>query len=210
MLFDTPIYIAFLCCVVLAYWCLGFRNQNRFLLVASYLFYGWWDWRFRCSMIGSTVIDYFIAIKIAETEKPPLTPTLHEDHSQQIQTMGNAVGLPVWVLSPPGEFPRELYRDGFHLNDPGAGIFTARLAAHIRDQSANSIAVAPLREELETAGDRGVGRPCDGSRAATSARPAGSLPCAAAIHMTGTLQGEAVGAAMGAPIKTGERQSQRP
>src|SRR4029077_5597200 len=70
MLFDTPIYILFLCIVVVAYWRLGFRNQNRFLLAASYLFYGWWDWRFLLLMIGSTVIDYFIAIKIADTEDP--------------------------------------------------------------------------------------------------------------------------------------------
>jgi alginate O-acetyltransferase complex protein AlgI len=68
MLFDTPIFFVFLCVVVLCYWCLGFRNQNRFLLLASYLFYGWWDWRFLCLMIASTTIDYFIAIKIAETK----------------------------------------------------------------------------------------------------------------------------------------------
>jgi D-alanyl-lipoteichoic acid acyltransferase DltB (MBOAT superfamily) len=67
MLFDTPIFFCFLCLVVAGYWCLGFRNQNRFLLVASYFFYGWWDWRFLCLMIGSTVIDYFIAIKIEDT-----------------------------------------------------------------------------------------------------------------------------------------------
>src|ERR1700687_1857670 len=72
MLFDTPIFILFLCVVVVCYWCLGFRNQNRFLLVASYFFYGWWDWRFLCLMIGSTVIDYLIAIKIAEAEDPRL------------------------------------------------------------------------------------------------------------------------------------------
>src|SRR5579864_5357670 len=68
MLFDTPIFILFLCVVALCYWRLGFRNQNRFLLAASYLFYGWWDWRFLCLMLGSTVIDYFIAIKIAEAK----------------------------------------------------------------------------------------------------------------------------------------------
>jgi alginate O-acetyltransferase complex protein AlgI len=68
MLFDTPIFIVFLVVVVAAYWCLKFRNQNRFLLVASYFFYGWWDWRFLCLMIGSTLIDYFIAIKIEDTE----------------------------------------------------------------------------------------------------------------------------------------------
>ncbi len=68
MLFDTPIFFVFLIAVVLCYWCLGFRNQNKFLLVASYFFYGWWDWRFLCLMIASTLIDYFIAIKIADTE----------------------------------------------------------------------------------------------------------------------------------------------
>src|SRR5579862_7716504 len=76
MLFDTPIFFAFLCLVVVCYWCLGFRNQNRFLLVASYFFYGWWDWRFLCLMIASTVIDYFIAIKIADTEDPRVRRTL--------------------------------------------------------------------------------------------------------------------------------------
>src|SRR4051812_32402043 len=70
MLFDTPIFIFFLTVVVAGYWCLKFRDQNRFLLVASYFFYGWWDWRFLLLMIGSTLIDYFIAIKIADTEDP--------------------------------------------------------------------------------------------------------------------------------------------
>ncbi len=68
MLFDTPIFLFFLVIVTLCYWCLGFRQQNRFLLVASYFFYGWWDWRFLCLMIASTGIDYFIAIKIADTQ----------------------------------------------------------------------------------------------------------------------------------------------
>jgi alginate O-acetyltransferase complex protein AlgI len=72
MLFDTPIFAVFLCLVVAGYWCLDFRNQNRFLLVASYFFYGWWDWRFLCLMIGSTIIDYFIAIKIADTQTPKI------------------------------------------------------------------------------------------------------------------------------------------
>src|SRR5438445_252662 len=76
MLFDTPIFILFLCVVALCYWRLGFRNQNRFLLAASYLFYGWGDWRFLCLMIGSTIIDYFVAIKIAETEDPRLRRSL--------------------------------------------------------------------------------------------------------------------------------------
>jgi alginate O-acetyltransferase complex protein AlgI len=76
MLFDTPIYFLFLILTVVGYWCLKFRAQNKFLLVASYIFYGWWDWRFLCLMIASTLIDYFIAIKIADTEDQRLRRSL--------------------------------------------------------------------------------------------------------------------------------------
>src|SRR3974390_1983756 len=44
MLFDTPVFFVFLVLVVSAYWLLKGRQQNALLLVASYFFYGWWDW----------------------------------------------------------------------------------------------------------------------------------------------------------------------
>jgi len=59
-------------------------------------------------------------------------PTLREDHSAEIQKVGESAGVSVWVLSPPGEFPRSYFRDGFHLNAEGSGIFTARLSEQIR------------------------------------------------------------------------------
>ena len=65
MLFDSPIYFLFLIPVVLAYWRLGHRQQNVFLLIASYFFYGWWDCRFLALMVGSTAVDFLIAQKIA-------------------------------------------------------------------------------------------------------------------------------------------------
>jgi D-alanyl-lipoteichoic acid acyltransferase DltB (MBOAT superfamily) len=61
MWFDTPAYLFFLILVVIVYWRLGRRNQNIFLLAASYVFYGWWDYRFLLLMIGSTTIDFLIA-----------------------------------------------------------------------------------------------------------------------------------------------------
>jgi hypothetical protein len=69
-----------------------------------------------------------------------IPPTLHEDHSAEIQEMGNQLGVPVWVLSPPGEFPRQLYRDGFHLNMQGSQVFTARLSQKIRDTFSDQLA----------------------------------------------------------------------
>lgn len=65
MLFDSPAYFAFLIPVVLIYWHLDHRKQNIFLLLASYFFYGWWDWRFLALMMLSTTADFLIAQKIA-------------------------------------------------------------------------------------------------------------------------------------------------
>ncbi len=47
MQFDTYTYALFLPLVFFIYWGLRkhLRWQNLFLLVASYVFYGWWDWR---------------------------------------------------------------------------------------------------------------------------------------------------------------------
>jgi hypothetical protein len=67
-----------------------------------------------------------------------IPPTLREDHSRQIQELGAQNGVPVWVLSPPGKFPRDFYADGFHLNTHGAEIFTARLSQQIRSLQAYS------------------------------------------------------------------------
>jgi alginate O-acetyltransferase complex protein AlgI len=61
MLFDTPVYLVFLTVVVLVYWRLSWRPQNVFLLIASYIFYAWWDWRFLGLILLSTVVDYFCA-----------------------------------------------------------------------------------------------------------------------------------------------------
>jgi alginate O-acetyltransferase complex protein AlgI len=70
MFFDTPVYFVFLVLVVLVYWRLQWRQQNIFLLAASYFFYGWWDWRFLLLMMGSTAIDFVIAKKIEEEFDP--------------------------------------------------------------------------------------------------------------------------------------------
>jgi alginate O-acetyltransferase complex protein AlgI len=68
--FDSPIYIVFLIGVCLVYWRFGFRPQNLLLLLASYFFYGWWDWRFLALMIGSTTLDFLLARAIDTAQSP--------------------------------------------------------------------------------------------------------------------------------------------
>src|SRR6201981_1615839 len=71
MLFDSPVFIAFLIPVVFIFWRLNQRAQNVFLLLASYFFYGWWGWRFLALMIASTTMDFLIAQKIVPEKQNP-------------------------------------------------------------------------------------------------------------------------------------------
>ena len=70
MLFNSYVFWVFFAVVLLAYRRLPHRGQNRMLLVASYLFYGWWDWRFLSLIFISTVIDYIAAVNIVKTDSP--------------------------------------------------------------------------------------------------------------------------------------------
>ena len=63
MLFNSIDFALFLPIVFLIYWVIlgGNRNeQNIFLLVSSYVFYGWWDWRFLSLILFSTFLDYYL------------------------------------------------------------------------------------------------------------------------------------------------------
>ncbi|WP_431124049.1 MBOAT family O-acyltransferase [Flagellimonas flava] len=67
MLFNSIEYLLFLPAVFSLYWFVFKKNvvvQNIFLIGASYLFYGWWDWRFLLLIFLSTVVDFFVGQKI--------------------------------------------------------------------------------------------------------------------------------------------------
>ncbi len=63
MLFNSISFLIFLPVVFILYWGLfkkSLKLQNIFLLLSSYLFYGWWDYRFLALIAASTLVDYFI------------------------------------------------------------------------------------------------------------------------------------------------------
>ena len=64
MLFNSLTFLIFFGCLLLFYYRLPFRAQNVFLLGASYLFYGWWDYRFLFLLLFTSVFDYFCALLI--------------------------------------------------------------------------------------------------------------------------------------------------
>lgn len=69
MLFNSFDFGLFLVVVYLLYWSLGSsrrKQQNLLLLVASYVFYGLWDWRFLGLLVASSVVDYLVGLAITK------------------------------------------------------------------------------------------------------------------------------------------------
>lgn len=73
MVFNSIDFALFLPIVFLSYWFVfnySIRLQNTFLLITSYVFYGWWDWRFLFLIAFSSIIDYQVGKFLSRTENP--------------------------------------------------------------------------------------------------------------------------------------------
>lgn len=71
MLFNSIDFARFLPIVFTLYWFVFHKNlqlQNLLLLAASYIFYGWWDWRFLSLIIFSSGLDYIIGLQIIKND----------------------------------------------------------------------------------------------------------------------------------------------
>lgn len=64
MLFNSLVFLGFITVVFAVYPRLRLRGQNVFLLVASYIFYGYWDWRFNFLLLISTVVNFWVGQRI--------------------------------------------------------------------------------------------------------------------------------------------------
>jgi alginate O-acetyltransferase complex protein AlgI len=70
MLFNSIEFAIFLPLVFLIYWSLNnyLKIQNLFVLIASYIFYGWWSWKFLLLLIFTSVFDFFIGLGIGKVQ----------------------------------------------------------------------------------------------------------------------------------------------
>lgn len=68
MLFNSFEFLIFLPVVFLLHWFVTRKNvllQNSLLLIASYVFYAWWDWRFLFLIVLSSVTDYLVGLALS-------------------------------------------------------------------------------------------------------------------------------------------------
>jgi D-alanyl-lipoteichoic acid acyltransferase DltB (MBOAT superfamily) len=73
MYFNSLDFAIFLPIVFILYWFVTNKNlklQNALLVVASYVFYGWWDWRFLSLIVFSSLVDYTIGLQLKKTAQP--------------------------------------------------------------------------------------------------------------------------------------------
>ena len=75
MLFNSLSFAVFLPIVFLCYWFVFGRKlrwQNLFVVLASYVFYGWWDWRFLLLIALTSFCSWGSGLLIAAANKQPL------------------------------------------------------------------------------------------------------------------------------------------
>ncbi|TQO38574.1 D-alanyl-lipoteichoic acid acyltransferase DltB (MBOAT superfamily) [Arenibacter algicola] len=71
MLFNSIDFAIFLPIVFILYWLAtsnSLKLQNFLIVAASYLFYGWWDWRFLSLIMFSTIVDYSVGLGLLKQQ----------------------------------------------------------------------------------------------------------------------------------------------
>lgn len=67
MLFNSLTFVVFFIITLLLYWHFFSRYQNMVLLISSYIFYAWWDWRFLILLVAYSCVDYLLGKRIYNT-----------------------------------------------------------------------------------------------------------------------------------------------
>jgi alginate O-acetyltransferase complex protein AlgI len=67
MFFNSLDFAVFLPLVFILFWFVTNKNlklPNLLIVFVSYIFYGWWDWKFLYLIIFSTLVDYFVGVSL--------------------------------------------------------------------------------------------------------------------------------------------------
>src|SRR6516164_4772120 len=77
MLFNSFIFFIFLGSVLPVFYLLPNKKaKNLFLVLVSYIFYGYWDWRFCFLLTLTTVVDFFVGKYIFRAKEERSRKTL--------------------------------------------------------------------------------------------------------------------------------------
>lgn len=95
MIFNSIQFAIFLPIVFAIYWLLrkNLKLQNLFVVVASYVFYGWWDWRFLTLIALTSFLSWGSGLLIANANNTPPC-----DHSYKKVWLGLNIAINLMIL----------------------------------------------------------------------------------------------------------------
>ena len=70
MVFNSIAFLVFIALFFPIYFTLKGKARLWFMLISSYVFYGWWDYRFLALIIFSTCLDFYLSVLINNQEDP--------------------------------------------------------------------------------------------------------------------------------------------
>ncbi|MEL7219907.1 MAG: MBOAT family O-acyltransferase [Bacteroidota bacterium] len=114
MTFTTPEYAIFLSIVFLLYWFVlrnSIKGQNLLILVGSYIFYGWWNWKFLILIFISSLADFSIGQLLAKTDD--------KLKRKLLLYSSLAVNLGILFTFKYFNFFVDAFKELFHITDPG-------------------------------------------------------------------------------------------
>jgi hypothetical protein len=74
MAFNSVVFAVFLAAILVVHWATPARYRNIILLIGSYVFYGWWDYRFLSLLLLSTVVDFSVGRRLRRTDDESRRP----------------------------------------------------------------------------------------------------------------------------------------
>ena len=157
MVFNSIPFVLFFVVVFFVYWLLlkkSTKTQNIFLLVASYFFYGYADWKMLPLLIVATAVFYFLGIGISQSES--------EKKASILRALGVVLGVGILLYFKYLNFFIESFANlfesmGLHTNwhtfniimPLGVSFFTFRLISYVIDVYNGE--VEPTRDVVEFA-----------------------------------------------------------
>jgi D-alanyl-lipoteichoic acid acyltransferase DltB (MBOAT superfamily) len=88
MVFNSLTFLVFIAAFFPLYFASRGRERLWVCLLASYVFYGWWDWRFLSLIVFSTVMDWWFGLWLSFREAPDETRQTWETGSPVLRFFG--------------------------------------------------------------------------------------------------------------------------
>lgn len=96
MVFNSLSFLIFAALFFPLYFAARGRRRMWVCLLASYVFYGWWDWRFLSLILFSTVMDWWFGVWLSYLDAPDDTRRIWQGGSRVLRTFGRLTG---WAAS---------------------------------------------------------------------------------------------------------------